>query len=257
MIYKLGKLAAREDPHTLRLARYLAPSLREPPKISDWSAKAAAWPMYQNDQIGDCAIAMVGHARHCWSDNDTDQAANIPTEQQVIDGYSRVGGYRPGNPTTDRGCVMLDVLETWRLEELCGGNIRAYAKIHKSDLETALMGCHYFGGLLMGVQLPLGVQGKDEWLAPPREVQFGEWSPGGWGGHAVFGCGYDTERQRLKFVSWGKVMEMSFNFLTSYADEIYVAVSADFFGPDFTAPSGVDMNLLLGDLSAIRLIQGN
>lgn len=250
----LGKKAARFDKRTLKLSRYLAPHLRDRPEVSDWAAKVPNWPMYLNDQIGDCAIAMVAHARQSWTGNDG--TIVTPSDQEVIDGYSHVGGYRPGNPHTDQGCVMLDVLNSWNHDGLCGGHIRAYAQIHPGDVETSLTGCHYFGGLMMGVQLPLAVQGNDtEWLAPSDPAQMvGEWAKGSWGGHAVFGSGYDVTRQRLQFVSWGKVMEMSFNFLAAYADEVYVCVSADYLGPDFTAPSGIDMNLLLADIGAIRSV---
>lgn len=254
MLQMLGKKEVRHDKRTLKLSRYLAPHLQDRPEVSEWHSKVSDWPVYANDRIGDCAIVMVANARKSWTANDGIEVK--PTEQEVIDGYSHVGGYRPGNPSTDNGCVMLDTLNAWNHDGLCGGHIRAYAQIHPGDIETTLTGCHYFGGLMIGVQLPAAVQGNtDEWLAPPDpRDQRGEWEKGSWGGHAIFGCGYDATRQRLQFVSWGKVIEMSFNFLASYVDEIYVAVSADYLGPDFTAPSGIDMGLLLSDIGAIRQV---
>ena len=260
----LGKLAARYDRRTLKLSRYLAPHLQERPDKSDWLSKVSNWGVHLNNQIGCCAIAMVANSRKSWTTNDAAPVIADPSDDQVLADYQAISGYRPGNPDTDQGCVMLDVLNAWRSGGLCGGHIRAYAQVHAGDIETVLTGCHYFGGLMMGVQLPAAVQGNTEsWKAPPAPQQFGEWSPGSWGGHAIFGGAYEVANGRkssteldgvLRFVSWGQVIEMSFNFLRSYGDEIYVGVSADYLGPDFTAPSGIDMNLLLSDIGALQQV---
>ncbi len=65
-LMKLGKLAARRDPRTLRLARYLAPALPPPPAQVDYTCGVKDWGMMLNDRLGCCTIAAVGHAVQAW-----------------------------------------------------------------------------------------------------------------------------------------------------------------------------------------------
>ena len=63
---KLGKLPYREDSRTLFIANYLTPQLPPPPPALDLTRKVKAWPMYNNDQIGDCTCAAAGHMVELW-----------------------------------------------------------------------------------------------------------------------------------------------------------------------------------------------
>lgn len=241
----LGKLPAKHDPRTLRLSSALGDKLPDVPDEVDWAAKVpSAHPIYANDRIGDCAIVTVANARRTWTANDAAKFVE-PTEPQVIEGYSRCGGY----PQRDQGCVMLDVMNVWRREGLCGAKIGAFAKVDAQSRDILRVAIHAFGGCALGVQLPMAAESRDEWLAPTPDRQSGEWRRGSWGGHAVWACGYDQER--IQFLSWGKLMLMSWLFYESYNDEAYVGVSADWLGPDYKSPSGVDIAVLLRDAAAL------
>jgi hypothetical protein len=116
---KLGKKAAKFDRRTLHLASYLQPlALPQIPNHCTWSSKVPSWPMYDNDRIGDCAIAGPAHLVQCWTGNDGQYV--IPSDHEVIAGYEKVGHYNPNDPATDGGCVLLDVMNTWRKEGLFG-----------------------------------------------------------------------------------------------------------------------------------------
>jgi len=245
----LGKRAAVHDPRTLKLRAYVTPDLGPIPEASDWAAKlGSTGPVFLNNKLGCCAISMVGNTRRGWAINNGQTLAI--TDDQILTDYEKIAGYQPGNPASDQGCVMLDVLKAWRRDGLCGGKIGAFASVQPTDRHMASLGVHIFGGLLMGVQLPAAVQGnQDEWKAPPPGNQFGEWAKGSWGGHAVVSPKYDPEW--LYFWSWGKLMRMSWNFFASYSDETYVAVSADWTGPNFVAPNGLTINQMLQDVGAI------
>src|SRR4051812_26356624 len=64
----LGRVEARHDPRTLRLASYLddAVLLPEIPETFDLVPQVGSWPMYGNDALGDCTLATVGHMIQAW-----------------------------------------------------------------------------------------------------------------------------------------------------------------------------------------------
>jgi hypothetical protein len=65
---KLGKAPAREDPRTLKLAHYLLEeALPPPPQRTLRRKKVSDWPMYGNDQYGDCVFAGAGHEIQLWT----------------------------------------------------------------------------------------------------------------------------------------------------------------------------------------------
>src|SRR6202790_2804117 len=84
---KLGKGVARHDPRTLLLASYVTPGLPVPPASVDLSPKVgASWGMMDNDQIGDCTCAAVGHLIMEWTANAGKKMAT-PTDEQIVAAY--------------------------------------------------------------------------------------------------------------------------------------------------------------------------
>ena len=111
--YKLGKLPAKHDVRTLQLANYLTPTAIAPPPVKeDYEKKVKNWPMMQNDQLGDCTCACAGHMIEEWTTYAG--AAFTPGDSAILKAYEVVGGYRPGQPDTDRGAGVVDVLNYWR-----------------------------------------------------------------------------------------------------------------------------------------------
>lgn len=58
--YKLGKHPPVFDDRTLRFSDYVTPALPTPPDSVTYYQKVPAWPMYYNDQYGDCTCAAAG-----------------------------------------------------------------------------------------------------------------------------------------------------------------------------------------------------
>ena len=99
MSYRLGKLPAQPARAQLKLAR-LSSELPAPPTSVDFYSKVTGWPMYGNDQYGDCVEAGTGH--HEEQISRYGQGATVEvTDQQVLDMYSAVTGFNPDDPTTD------------------------------------------------------------------------------------------------------------------------------------------------------------
>ena len=249
-MYKLGKKPAKHDARTLKLASYLKVADLPPiPAEVKYHERVRNYPMYQNDVIGDCAIAGPAHQIQTWSANDGTEIT--PTEGQVLEGYQRVGGWNPADPSTDQGCILLNVMNAWRREGICGRKIGAFAAVNNDGIDTFKAGVYMFGGAMLGVNLPAAIEGADEWVLPGHVPmrQRREWQAGSWGGHCVPATGFDNSY--VYFVSWGKVMRMTWDFLFAFCDESFIAVAPEWLGPDFKAPNGLDMTTLLRDLTRL------
>jgi hypothetical protein len=246
---KLGKLPYRHDDRTLRLARYLTPQLAPPPPSLDLSGKIATWPIYDNDQIGDCTCAAAGHMVELWSA--ITGKPLTPSQRQVVTMYERVGGYKPGDPSTDNGAVELDVLNWWRHNGLDGYKIEAFALVTPAQNDNVRQALLLFDGVYLGLNLPKTAQPQvgTLWEVPPGGPYL-EGAPGTWGGHAVNVVAYDE--QAVTVVTWGKLQKMSWPFFNAYCDEAWALLPANWKA---RAPAGFDFAALEADLAQIGQVQ--
>lgn len=250
---KCGKLPPKIDSRTLKLARYVDYSSLPPiPPTSDWTGKVPSWGMLKNDELGCCAISSPGH--HIMAMSAETGVKAVVTDADIVAAYSAITGYRPGDPSTDNGTVMLDMLNYWRQTGIAGNKIAAYVSIDPKDPKQVEAGIYLFGGIHYGIQLPKAAQAQVDagkmWTGPidPRQAR-GQWAPGSWGGHAA--PALKGETGGIAVVTWGKMQEASWTFLSDYADEAYVVVDPLWFSPNGNSPSGFDLWTLWDDLMAI------
>jgi hypothetical protein len=239
---KLGKHAPKNDPRTLRLAHYLLPSLPAAPLSSDWGTKIERWGMMRNDAVGDCTCATAGHMIETWSS--VAGSLRIITDAEVIKAYSAVSGYDPATGANDNGAVEVDVLNYWRKTGIGGHKIGAYAAVNPKNPDHVKAGCWLFGGLYLGLALPLSAQSQDVWDVARRNGRAGSW-----GGHAVNVVAYD--KNALTCVTWGARKQMTWRFFEKYCDEAYALISSDWVNGKKKAPSGFDLAALQADLNAL------
>jgi hypothetical protein len=240
---KLGKLAVRQDARTLKLASYTG-KLDAAPGICDPRARLGPLGMMRNDALGDCTCATVGHIIQSWTAQNGHQV-DVP-DQDIVDMYSAVSGYQPGRPETDRGAVVLDVLNHWRKSPLVGHELLAYTSLHPRHTMETRQAIYYFGAAYLGILLPLTAQDQSVWTVTGLG---GDGEPGSWGGHAVPAVAYD--RHWIWCVTWGEVKKMSWNFFYAYCDEAYALLGRDWFATDDRCPAGFDLAQLQVDLSTI------
>lgn len=247
----LGKHPKRVDKRTFKLADYLvrgAPLPPIPPKAS-YMQKIAAWPMDLNDRYGDCVIAAMAHMIQQW----TMYSSGVPvvlTDAQVLAGYEAIGGYVPGDESTDNGCDMLTALNYWRRVGLGGHKIYAFAEVNMSDLQEVELAISLFGNCFTGLALPVTAQQQEQcWIVtdPSRQTAGGQ--PGSWGGHCIATMMYDSQAAGL--VTWGEVMWMTPNFIRCYADEGYAVLSPDWIEKRGVTPSHFNFTQLKTDLAQI------
>lgn len=238
---RLGKAPRKNDPRTLILGKYLRlEDLPAVPDAHDWSPAVASWPMYGNDKLGDCTCAAAGHMVEGWTANAG--AAVVPADDAVEGLYWATG-------SADTGRFELDVLNYWRTEGLGTDKILVYAAVNPQSQLEVKTSIYLFGGLYIGVALPLTAQGQKVWDVV-GDGQSGASAPNSWGGHAVNIVGYDAEGVTL--VTWGGLMKATWAFLQTYCDEAYAIITQDWISAEGKAPSGIAMDELLSDLHQVE-----
>lgn len=247
---KLGKLAPRHDPRTLRLERYTS-RLPTPPATVDWSKKVTSLGMMLNDRIGDCTCATAGHMIQTWTANDAAQVTIADAD--VLRAYSAVSGYDPATGANDNGAVELDVLKYWQRTGIGGHKLFAFAAIPVGDVVTLRQAVWLFGGAYIGVSLPQ--------LAMDQVAAGRPWTLPSWydrlrgrgriiGGHAVSICAYTPTAFYVH--TWGQVQPVSLSWLARYADELWAVLPvSDWTNEDRQSPSGFDFATLRADLTAV------
>jgi hypothetical protein len=250
MLQKLGKLPPRNDPRTFDLADYIS-ALPAAPALVDWTAEVPKYGMLSNDKLGCCVIAGMMHLA-MQQRGAAGLPVAVPSDAEVIAAYSAIGGYVPGDPSTDCGCNMLDALNYWRQSGLVFGGVThkitafAAVRLHQpAELASALW---LFGGTLDGYALPASVQGQVAWKAPHGRLR-GRTAPGSWGGHCVDDP-YDKSGS-LEVVSWGAKIPVDAGFRDAYCDESYVVLTPEWIEANGSSPCGFKRDALLADLAAL------
>ena len=236
---ELGKNSARVDSRTLRAIKYVV-DLPAPRGQADWLNAIDNFPMYGNDIWGNCAIAAIGHMVQWWS------AVTGQRMTPSLDEILRV--YRILSPDNS-GCVLLDVLNYWTKNTICGITLGALAAVNPRNQDEIKICLDMYGGLYAGAELPIAAKTQDIWdVGKGRDFSYGSW-----GGHCFpFGRYGRPGDVGPGFVSWGRVMQCTWPWVTEYVSEVYALISSEWLDPRTgKAPSGFDFDLLKQDLAAI------
>jgi hypothetical protein len=241
---KLGKLPVRTDVRTLALARYVdRAALPKPPVVLDLTRHVPEWPMYANDTRGDCTIAAAGHMIEAWTAQAHDRPTEI-SERSVLSAFDHVKVVDPASG--EEGAVELDVLTYWRKRGIARHRIGAFARVSLHDHQLVRTAAWLFGGVYIGLSLPLSAQRQLTWDWTGRLS--GPDRPGSWGGHAVDVVRYS--KGSLTVVTWGRLQDMTWRFWDRYCDEAYCIISPDFLDAG-KAPNGFDLEALRADLALV------
>jgi hypothetical protein len=246
---KLGRKTIKTDTRTLKLARYLTPSLPAPPLAADWTKGTTTWGMMMNDRLGDCTIAGVAHAIQVFTAN-TATMVTVP-DSTIESYYEKWDGYDPGDPGTDSGGCELDVLNDWKKDGFAGNALMGFADLKPGNLgpgnlDEVRQSIALFGGVYIGLSLPLTAQTQDVWDVAPDGG--GDAVPGSWGGHCVFVPEYDDKS--FTCITWGQLKTMTVAFWNQYCDEAHTLLATDWLTAK-GVPSGFDQAQLEADLQAI------
>lgn len=240
----LGKKPYVPDPRSLHLEKY-AVALPTPAPWVNWAMKTKLpWGMMLNDQLGDCTCAAVGHMIQSFT-TDTGSELTLP-DSAILKAYEDVAGYVPGDPYTDRGAMVSDVLKYWKSTGIGGHKIEAYAQVSPTNHTLLRQSIELFGAIDIGIQLPVAAQSMGNyWNMGAQTSATGDYAPGSWGGHSVAVLAYNDWSYIC--VSWGQLIRINTIFWATYVDEAWAAISPDFFNGTKSA-SGLDLAQLNADL---------
>jgi hypothetical protein len=215
----------------------------------DRQSKVPVWPMYLNDQLGDCTEACKAHMIQAWSAYGLGTEIEV-TDNQVLSWYERDGGYVPGEPWTDQGCVIQDVLANWKADDAAVCPITEYAQLKNfyvtANLKEAL---YLFGSVYFGFNVPQSAM--DQFNAGQPWTYVGDNNI--IGGHAVplqevYQPGVND---MFTVVTWGRTQRMSQKFMRTYMEEAWVAISPDWFNSSGVDTNGFDMAQLQADFAVL------
>lgn len=255
MNFKLG----RNRPPVKRMMRLhdyrTAVPLPAPPATCSYAPKAAGAlkQMYLNDQLGDCVIAGIAHLVGVFSGN-----AGMPTVQftpaQITTLYSAIGGYVPGDSSTDNGCDERTAFAYW---QQCGApagsnKITGWVSIDGTDPVKVRQALWLFENLVFGVELP------DAWIDPGPNGPGFVWDVAGApdpdNGHCFVGVGYDQTGVTID--TWGMLGKITNPAIANYATaggsgELYAVITpAVIARATAKAPNGYDWAQLQQDFEA-------
>jgi len=237
---RLGRKAIKTDSRTLALGDYLKPSLPPPPRTADWTKGIESWGAMLNDTLGDCTIAV-----QVWTVN---AGAMVTVPDATIEQYyEQWDGYVPGNPSTDKGGIELDVLNDWQKQGFAGNALLAFADPKQSNLTEIRQSIALFGGVYIGLALPMTAQTQEVWDVVPKGGANAK--AGSWGGHCVFVPKYDEKG--FTCITWGAPKTMTLAFWKKYCDEAHTLFCQDWLTAK-GSPAGFDQAQLEADLKAIQ-----
>jgi hypothetical protein len=244
---KLGRLAphSRETHPRLMLEDYADFSkLPKTPSLVDRASKVTSWPMYLNDSLGDCTCAAVGHAIQGFTAYASSEVT-IP-QNAVLGLYEAVGGYVPGDPSTDQGCNEQDILEYWSKTGVAGHKISAFAEIadctNVAKLRQAL---YLFGTVYLGINCPASAQEQFSKGEPWTYVRGSEIE----GGHAI--VLQEAKGSDMSIVTWGALQGMQPSFAEHYIEEAWVIITPDWIAKNGNDVDGFNLASLQADFASL------
>lgn len=254
---KLGRKGVKTDSRTLKLSKYLTGALPAPPSEISWHNGQTSWGMMLNgpdannpstapDGLGDCTIAACGHTIQLWSKAIGKEIT--VTDAEVLAKYELWDGYVLNEPNTDQGGICLDVLNDWKGSAFYGNKINAFASVTVSNLTEVHQAIALFGGLYIGLNMPVTAQTQTIWDVVENGGANAE--PGSWGGHCVAMAGYNQDY--LSCITWGAVQLMTPAFWNKYVDEAYAIIGENFINAKGIDPKGLDLAQLQADLALIK-----
>lgn len=244
--YRFGKLPPKVDYRTLRFVNYVTQDIPEPNEAVDLLGRVYSnlgdqrtnllFPMYANDEIGDCTVAGAAHGITVYHGMVTQR--HVPDLVNVIKTYYHLTG------GGDTGLYMLDVIRYWRTEGIEDSKIFAFTTISHTNHIHVKQAISLFGGLLIGFQCHEKVVEEFADRKP--------WKPGKLinAGHAVYVTGYDNDG--VDVLTWGSTQRGTWEWWDTSVDEVYALLPPESKLEGFTP--GFDFDRLKKDLAEVSML---
>jgi hypothetical protein len=189
-----------------------------------------------NDRYGNCVIVTAAHMILCWRANELDDTKRI-ADSAVVELSRDMGALN--------GYNILERLKYWRRVSMWADRLAAFAAVDPADPVAIRHAINLFGGADIGLNMPAAWRSSDVWDAGKGF----HYRPNSWGGHSVPLVGYDAAG--VYAVTWGRIQPITWAGINAYCDEAYALIDPNWTAFDGIAPSGLDLDRLHADLSAI------
>ncbi len=208
---------------------------------------------FMNTQLGCCVIAHHAH----FLANITSQIGNtfIYKDQQIINDYSAVGGYIPGDPLSDQGCDIgtdLSYLQSTGFAD--GSKLLGSIDLDPTSQLALTQSVWITNGVCFGMSMP------DAWIDPaPQESGF-VWDVAGnsndSNGHCFTGFAYPTS-QGITIATWGMVGTITWGAIAKYGAASANGEVHSYINPEMIdsttglAPNGLTLNQICTYFNAL------
>lgn len=254
---RLGRLHRKYNPRIPHMSALLAGQVLPPPppQIDYTHGMPGELGVMRNDALGDCTCAAFYHALQVWSFNADGSKMLTEPDADVVRLYTLACGYNPRVPGEGPGGNEQDVLTYLLKHGAPTGSsgsprhkITAFVEVDPrniDDVKRAIVDC---GVAYIGFNVPASLMPPN---APPPQV----WNvvPNNnkiIGGHAVVLAGYDANGARV--ISWGQYYTMTWQFFSTYVDEVYAIADSTWFTTKKMTPGGLTLEELEAQMKGLE-----
>lgn len=228
-------------------------NLSAPPPVSyDWSGAAMLatggnLKLFLNDSLGDCVPADSCHGLMVRTA--AVGAMVVPSDNDALRLYEAVGGYRPGDASTDQGCDESDMCSYMMSHGLLGHKSVATAPVVAGRLTSDLVNnlkwaVELFGPIRLGVNLPASAETQFDAQVP--------WTVSGdlkiVGGHDVLLTRYNASYAYV--ISWGQLRPATWQWMETFVEEAHMELFPDLI-KNKTTPDGFSLSTMTKELQAL------
>jgi len=224
----------------------------------DRMSKVTRWPMYLNDELGDCTDAGMLHGvsgMTAFSGRVAGGAMFTNSVAEVM--YERTGGYVPGDPSTDNGATLQAVAQFMVSTGVTDtkGNLHklaAYANVgDPTNLPLLKRVLNTFGTVYCAFDIPESAQQQ---FADHKVWSVIDGSPIV-GGHCIpmqySALGAPNDNRAETFITWGAEQAATAEWVTKYITQAVVLVGNDWIDRNGTTIEGLNMSQLLADMADV------
>jgi hypothetical protein len=250
-LFRLGCLPADPNKKRLELARYVDPAVLPALPASRMWFKAFEYGMHENDTLGTCGPGYCANQVEVWT-SWSHPTTVMPSDGAVQAMYSAVGGYVPGDPSTDRGTSVDGCIAYMESTGLGGIKVLTAVTINPRNLPHTQYGIEVLGGVGMTVSLPLACQKLvgQLWDPPADWKDQPDWQPGSWGGHEMLLGGYDGGHFFAK--TWDQTQPISVAFYLTYGVDTRAMVSRGWLNGRGVTPRGLNLTAIEADAKQLQ-----
>lgn len=208
-------------------------------------------PMYLNDQLGDCTCAGICHCWGAW----TQYAGNAPEvifADSVVETLYERFGYVPGDPSTDQGAELVDVLQSVHQEPVQGMTVDAYAELSDLSIAGLTTALKMYGPVYLGISCYQSME--DQFNAGQPFT----WVPGSkfLGGHCVLLSGFMPGTNSARISTWGEsgnaASQQWLEEVLANGGQAFAVYSKSFVNTaKGIAPNGINEAALLADMQSV------